>query len=116
MPVRRDRQDVSSNVESSAETVERNLPTLQSDYVMLIVDGPNLDAISLRDCLEAQGATVYVVVDARAAMAIVRSKRIDVAMLGLAGDQVAFKRELSQYGVQIVRANASGYQTDVGSA
>ncbi len=90
------------------------MPTLRRHYAILIVDGPNLNACDMRDRFQAQGATVYVVHDARAAMGIVRSKRIDLAMLGLTVDQVAFRRELVQYGVQIVRTDASGYQTDVG--
>lgn len=71
---------------------------------ILIVDGQSLAAADISERLLTLGARVHVVSGATRAMAVVRAKRLDMALIGPAPEDApaALKRTLDEYAVPYV--------------
>lgn len=74
-------------------------------WSVLIVDGESLSAAELSERLAGLGAKVHVVANVAAAASVVRSKRLNVALLASSSEECTqdLVRSLDLYGVPYIR-------------
>ena len=80
------------------------MPALHEGDSILIVDGRSLSAADISNRLSALGAKVHVVANPTCAKAVVRSMRLDVALIGHHYHDCPkeLKRALEEYGVPFI--------------
>jgi CheY-like chemotaxis protein len=98
--------------------MRREVPTMTNAPLeglsILIVDGQSLSAADISSRLSALGARVHVVTTAARAAAVVRAKRLDVALIGHGSEDapLSLQKTLDQYGVPyVITATASQSHT-----